>query len=255
MTLKEFINKWTDKPIDFDGVYPNQCFDLAHQYHYDCLGIKDGKVISHPGAYQIFTEFNSNGLDSKYFDKIANTPDGVPQSGDIIVWGQQVGPYGHVAIFVSGDANSFDSFDANWPVGSLPHIQHHDYFGVLGWLKPKVPTNYYKGYDLTNEASMKVAVDVLVKVQNGVFIEVETANGIRKENALLFDKVQTLTNENKELSRGITGLQNELLKAKEKITELEKQRPVEKIETVFSYTRADIVLDKPFNQPYRLIKL
>jgi hypothetical protein len=137
LSLEDFISKYTNQPVDFDGIYPNQCFDLAHQYIYDVLGVTDKKIIAHPGAFQIFTEFNANGIDALHFDKITNTPDGVPQKGDLIVWDQKVGTYGHVAIFIEGDAKTFKSFDANWPVGSLPHEEYHSYYGVLGWLHPK----------------------------------------------------------------------------------------------------------------------
>lgn len=133
MTLEEFIIKWQGKPIDFDGIYPNQCMDLAHQYVYEVLGLTDAKILAHPAAYQIFTDFT----ETQYFDKIANSPTGVPQEGDIVVFGQGVGAWGHVCIFFTGDANKFKSFDANWPMGSLPHIQDHTYGYCLGWLHPK----------------------------------------------------------------------------------------------------------------------
>ena len=66
MTFDEFISKWTNTSVDFDGVYPNQCMDLMHQYVYDVLGITDASVLAHPAAYQVFTEFS----ESQYFDKI-----------------------------------------------------------------------------------------------------------------------------------------------------------------------------------------
>ena len=72
------------------------------------------------------------------YDKIANTPTGVPQKGDIVIWGQGVGPYGHIAVFYQGDAMKFTSFDQNWPVGTVCHFQPHNYTGVLGWFRPKV---------------------------------------------------------------------------------------------------------------------
>ena len=76
--------------------------------------------------------------DPAYLEVIFNTPDNIPQIGDCIVWGTQVGPDGHVAIFKEGDVNTFTSFDENWPVGSAPHLQTHNYSGVLGWLRPKL---------------------------------------------------------------------------------------------------------------------
>lgn len=134
MTFDDFIAKQTGKPVDFDGVYPNQCMDLMHQYVYDVLGLTDRRLLAHPSAYQVFTDFN----ETDYFEKIANTPTGVPQKGDIVLFNKtSSNPYGHVCVFVSGDENAFKSFDANFPTGSLPHIQDHKYTNCLGWLRPK----------------------------------------------------------------------------------------------------------------------
>lgn len=137
MTLTDFINKWTGKPVDTDGVYPNQCMDLMHQYVYECLGLTDKLLLAAPSAYQVFTAFKPEW--GSFFEKIDNTPTGVPEAGDLVFWDTTIGPYGHVAIFCSGDANKFSSFDSNWPVGTLPHAVDHDYHGVCGWLHPKAP--------------------------------------------------------------------------------------------------------------------
>jgi hypothetical protein len=140
MNFDEFISKWTNKPIDFDGIYPNQCMDLAHQYAYEVLNITDKSVLSAPSAYQVYTQFKW----PNYFTKIQNTPTGVPIKGDILIFGQSIGPFGHICVVVEGEMNSFKSFDANWPVGTLPHIQTHSYNGVLGWLRFVPTVNKYE---------------------------------------------------------------------------------------------------------------
>ena len=144
MTLDEFIKKYTGVAVDFDGVYGVQCMDLMHQYMYDVLEIKDGTVLSSPTASQTYTNFRWG----NYFKKIDNTPTGIPLKGDIVFFGTTVGSAGHVCVFVDGDMNKFNSFDANWPVGSLPHIQNHNYVGVLGWLRfipqPQATVNKYE---------------------------------------------------------------------------------------------------------------
>jgi hypothetical protein len=132
ISFDDFIKEWTGKPVDFDGVYPNQCMDLMHQYAYEVLGITDKTVLATPAAYQVYTQFKWG----DYFTKIDNTPTGVPLKGDLLFFGTGVGAYGHVCIFINGNVNSFNSFDANWPTGTLPHIQTHNYNGVLGWLHP-----------------------------------------------------------------------------------------------------------------------
>jgi len=131
MTLKEFMKKWAGKPTDFDGIYPNQCMDLMHFYVYEVLGLKDKTILAAPSAKGVYQNFKWK----TYFEKIDNTPNGIPEEGDIIFWGG--GQWGHVAIFLKGDVNEFISFDANYPIGTLPHEQYHNYFNVLGWLRIK----------------------------------------------------------------------------------------------------------------------
>jgi hypothetical protein len=137
--MDEFIAKWTNRPVDFDGIYPNQCMDLVHQYVYDVLGIKDKTVLAKPWAARVFTEFNW----PQYFERIYNTPTGVPQKGDIAIYKEAINydpsvghGYGHICVVVDANVNNFRSFDANWPLNSLPHIQYHNYNYIWGWLRP-----------------------------------------------------------------------------------------------------------------------
>lgn len=130
MTYDEFFKKYNGRPIDFDGYYGNQCMDLYRQYVKEVIECPQSPGVN--GAKDVWNTYLPN-----YFDRIPNTPDGVPQKGDIVIWGVGVGPYGHIAIFDSGDANSFKSFDQNWPVGTYCHLQQHNYNNVLGWLRKK----------------------------------------------------------------------------------------------------------------------
>ena len=138
ISFADFISRWSGQPIDFDGVYPNQCMDLMHFYVYEVLGLTDKYLLAAPSARQVFTNFKPDW--GKFFDKIDNTLTNIPPKGDIIFFSS--GEFGHVSIFIEGDAKNFKSFDANWPVGSLPHIQSHNYAECLGWLHPKTV-----GYD------------------------------------------------------------------------------------------------------------
>ena len=136
MTFQEFIDKWNGKGIDFDGAYGDQCMDLMHQFCVEVFGLSDGRILAAPAAKDVYLNY-PNTFGSQYFDKIDNTPTGIPQKGDIVFWGTKIGQYGHVAIFSEGDANKFKSFDQNFPIGSKCHIQDHTYNGVLGWLRFK----------------------------------------------------------------------------------------------------------------------
>eukprot|EP00919_Chromeraceae_sp_WS-2016_P043255 GHVR01103311.1.p2 GENE.GHVR01103311.1~~GHVR01103311.1.p2 ORF type:complete len:258 (+),score=28.46 GHVR01103311.1:1715-2488(+) len=126
MTLQEFINKWNGKGLDADGAYGNQCVDVAKQYCHEVLGIE--------GLHGNAIDWKNNTRDNLVW--VNNTETNVPQAGDIVIWSG--GSVGHIAVFVDGNASSFNSFDQNWPVGSTCHIQSHTYKGatynVIGWL-------------------------------------------------------------------------------------------------------------------------
>lgn len=60
----------------------------------------------------------------------------VPQYGDVVLWSTVASGYGHVAIFLRGDANQFVSLDQNWGQPRVAQISHN-YNHVLGWLRPR----------------------------------------------------------------------------------------------------------------------
>jgi hypothetical protein len=84
MTYQEFVDKWNNKGCDWDSYYGFQCMDLAHQYAHDVVGHDFAPA---PAAKDVWNQSPEG------YDKIKNTPDGIPQKGDIIIWGIGVGPY------------------------------------------------------------------------------------------------------------------------------------------------------------------
>ena len=131
MTPKDFFAKYNGKPIDYDGYYGNQCVDLYRQYVKECLEYPQSSGVQ--GAANIWDNYLQD-----YFERVDNTPDGVPKLGDVIIWNKNAGGgFGHVGVFDSGNTDNFISFDQNWPVNSFCHFQSHNYINVLGWLRPK----------------------------------------------------------------------------------------------------------------------
>ncbi len=129
MTYQQFKDKYNGHGIDFDGFYGFQCMDLAEEYNRDVVGA--AKIGGN-------AKDAWNNYDKSKYDRIANTPTGVPLQGDILVWGSMPGNvYGHIAVFDNGNQNAFQSLDQNWPVGSVTHIQNHNYNYLIGWLHPK----------------------------------------------------------------------------------------------------------------------
>lgn len=145
--FNQFFSLYNGKPVEKeDSSNLNQCFDLAFAW-VDLLNIPR-ETIRHFYAYQIYTL--AGDVTKQYFDLIPNTPDGVPQAGDLVVFGQAVGVAGHVCVANgTGDVNTFDSEDQNWSGKQYAMLVHHNYNGVLGWLRPKtqVTTDYQTLYN------------------------------------------------------------------------------------------------------------
>jgi hypothetical protein len=133
MTIEEFIAKYKGKKVDWDGYYGGQCVDLYRQYIDDVLEFPQPRGVA--GAKDFWTNYESDNALKDYYVKVENTPLGVPKRGDVVLWNS--GEYGHVAIFVSGDINSFISFDQNWPTLNECTLTEHNYNEVVGWLEPR----------------------------------------------------------------------------------------------------------------------
>lgn len=134
MTLQEFIKRYENKTVDFDGAYGGQCVDLFNRYLVDVWDIKN-PIQQFPvaSAYQLYgyAKNNSN------FMCIPNDPTAVPMPGDVIIWNQGVGPHGHIGIFIEGDVMNFKSFEQNWNGVQKCKIINHPYDHVTGWFRPK----------------------------------------------------------------------------------------------------------------------
>lgn len=131
-TLSQFIARWSGIGVNLpEDKNPNgfQCVELVNEWL---------KELGEPTApFTNAQDFDDKLKGNPNFVWVPNTPTNVPTPGDIVVWQGQGLPFGHVGIFVSGDVNSFTSFDQNWPVNTLPHMQNHTYWNVEGWLHPK----------------------------------------------------------------------------------------------------------------------
>ncbi len=122
-----FNNHW----CDWDGVDGNQCFDLANFYSF-AIGSQ-----SFTGAT---ADLIYNQTQNGFYTQIPNSPSNFPVKGDIIVlnW-----PHVGIATGNNTDANQFEIFQQNDPVGSNCHIKlYPNYDGVIGWLHPvTIPQN------------------------------------------------------------------------------------------------------------------
>ena len=140
MTFEQFITKYNGRYIDFDGAYGFQCVDEIRQYIKEVLGW--GPYIALPtrgNAKDIFIKFPDGG--NKYFQKIKNGPNNMPQKGDLVFWTWypfKIGWAGHTAIASVSWLMGLNTFDQNFPTDSFCRFTLHDYKGCLGWLRPRV---------------------------------------------------------------------------------------------------------------------
>lgn len=130
----QYFGKYDQKYLDWDKAFGFQCMDNYRFFCKEVIGSPQSPAVY--GAYQVWDTYLQD-----YFDRIEKTPTNCPIKGDIVIWGQEIGQYGHIGICKDGDSQSFNSFDQNYPTGSPCHFQPHSYYGVLGWLRKKEPTS------------------------------------------------------------------------------------------------------------------
>lgn len=158
------------KPIDYDKCYGVTCFDLANDYSVNLIG---GKAFVGGSAYEIYTNYDNQPAHELY-ERIPNTPEFVPIKGDIMVWGQDIGKWGHVAICNgNGDTTWFDSYEQNWRGQHEPvELIRHNYNAVLGVLRPKDVTKIY-GYQIGD-----VNYDGKIDIEDSVMV-INHINGVK----------------------------------------------------------------------------
>ncbi|MDW4424044.1 N-acetylmuramoyl-L-alanine amidase, partial [Staphylococcus saprophyticus] len=123
---------------DFDLAFGAQCVDLANYYWNYLTG---GRLAGYY-AKDIPTANNFDGLATVY----KNTPNFLPQKGDIVVFHSGYGGgAGHVAIVWSANLNTFVSLDQNWYGGAqsnpreVAQLITHTYDNPMYFIRP-----YYK---------------------------------------------------------------------------------------------------------------
>ena len=137
MTYNEFKTKWlgSDK-LNYDGSYGNQCVDVYRMYVKEVLGCPQSPPVT--GAKNVWDTYLP-----EYFERIANTPEGIPKEGDIVIWG--MAPYGHIAICDHATLSTLTCLEQNWLEGGTVNDGkgkvelrlHANYNNLLGWLRFK----------------------------------------------------------------------------------------------------------------------
>lgn len=112
MTLKEFVQKYNGKKVDFDGAFGAQCVDLFRQYCAEVLNIEHTGSVE--GAKDLFLRYDILSKEQKYFMRCKETSHPKYKAGDVLVWNSTPSnPYGHVAILLSEMSGDLLVFEQN----------------------------------------------------------------------------------------------------------------------------------------------
>lgn len=128
----QFFNQFNGYSLDYDGYYGAQCFDLVQAWNMAWLDSPNWLVGQY--AYQIYGQL------PQLYTSVPNTPDAIPQKGDIVVWSKNFNGYaGHTGVATGkGNLNTFECFEQNDPTGSPCHLKTYSYLYVVGWLRYRI---------------------------------------------------------------------------------------------------------------------
>lgn len=129
MTFSQFLNEYNGKRnVGNTTQNKGECVGLVAVW-VDVLGLSH--IWGH--AMDLFAN-----ADEKFFTKILNTIDALPEAGDIVVFSKKYnGTFGHTGIATkTGEQTTFECFQQNDPLGSNCHLKTYKYDNVIGWLRP-----------------------------------------------------------------------------------------------------------------------
>jgi hypothetical protein len=196
--LQKFFARVNGKPIKFWASTVKdsfECTDLAAVYNEEVVG--GARVSDGHGAL----DWWPNAPRASY-TPIENTPSFVPKAGDLAVWGPKIGKWGHIGI-CSGEGNTeyFVSMDQNWG-GQTAHFVRHDYYGILGFLRPKKDVNFDQdAYDAAQVAlaNAKALADAKAKADALAKLKAE-ADAKAKADALAKAEAKRIADEQAKLA-------------------------------------------------------
>jgi len=197
MTIKRFIEKFNGQQnVGNTTENKGQCVGLVMMFVQE---LNLPHIWGH--AKDLFVN-----ADEQFYTKILNTPEAIPQAGDIICWNSKMGSgYGHTAVATgTADLNTLEVFEQNNPTGSNCHLRtYSNYNNVIGWLHPKAPpiadtTNYKTLY----EEKVKLETFLRGEIQK----KDETINNLNNQISDLEKEKNRLVEELKQQKQELKGL-------------------------------------------------
>jgi len=147
MTLQDFIDKYTGKPVDFDGAYGAQCVDLVRQYFRDVWELpKQPEGVE--GASDFYFWHKSRRIQQELCNCFPYNGVVRPPEGSVVIFGANAtNKYGHIGICVATDKYGMDVFEQDGVENEKAlkegrsqkgaYISHWNYDRLLGWLEKK----------------------------------------------------------------------------------------------------------------------
>ena len=141
MSLQTKFDEWLaqskGKALSIDNNNSLDCVDVPKSWATFLFNVSWVQTIGYGNAKDLYNNASSN-----YFDKIPNSPTGVPNPGDIIVWGTGIGIYGHIAVVIWANVNTFMVLEQDsYKQVAAYQRQWLNYSAVIGWLRPKYNDN------------------------------------------------------------------------------------------------------------------
>lgn len=143
MDLNGFIQEYTGVPVDVDGAYDAQCWDLWSLYAQLCYNVPQADTNTTDGyASSVYTERYdiSPALQSTFVQVDSSQPG---QYGDVAFWAVCPAYKGsHVAIVVRDNGDTLTCFSQN---PNTPQVMNLTKSGLLGYLRPRTTVSNTEG--------------------------------------------------------------------------------------------------------------
>jgi chromosome segregation ATPase len=176
-------------------------------------------------------------IKKKYFEFLENTPDFVPEPGDIVVWKQSYNNgSGHTAVATGkGNKSTFEATSQNDPTGRETHTRTYTYAHIAGFLRYKTDQDQVTPY-VSTQTSYQQLRQTWRELYDGEELSVSAIKKQKAERDGLYQNYQKALKDNERLStimsdnktksdqriasleKDISRLQNDLLNAQEQYT-------------------------------------
>lgn len=153
MLFQQFLKKYkVGKSYGYNGTYTGECVSLVKCYIRDVLG---GVPQSIGNAKDYWLKRDSAYIQS-LFKPIKNTPEFIPQRGDVFV--RSSGAYGHIGIVISATNKEFYTIEQNFQGCRKVKKINHTSWADINFLRPKNQKNIVEVPNIQDGVYKLVAV-------------------------------------------------------------------------------------------------